>query len=234
MERFPTLALALIASSACASGRAGGEAEPAPPAAEPPAVAAGSLPPVPVPGCGHPPELVTPRYVLPFARGDSHALLQGNCRRPSHEGRWRYSFDFEMSVGTPVIAARDGIVGAVRDDRPDGTDRVGDENFVILSHEDGESSRYIHLTAGGALVGVGDTVSRGDTIALSGDSGRSSIPHLHFDVVWGCLDGTPCRTVPVAFLNADPPVPSGRREAITARPFPAPSRARLAEPRASP
>lgn len=160
-------------------------------------------------GCGPAPAGLEAKYTLPYPVGDRFTLTQGNCGRESHGGRFSYAFDFEMPIGTPVIAARDGVVYAVRHDRPDGTGRIGDENFVFLDHGDGEFSRYIHITKGGARVRRGDRVSRGDTIALSGHSGQSAFPHLHFDVSVGCRGGT-CRTVPVAFLNAQPPIPAAR------------------------
>ncbi len=111
-----------------------------------------------------------------------------------------------MPIGTPVVAARDGVVYALRADRPDGSRAVGDENYVFLEHDDGEISRYIHLTMGGVLVRRGNSVSRGDTIALSGNSGQSTFPHLHFDVARGCGVES-CVTVPAAFVNATPAIP---------------------------
>lgn len=159
-------------------------------------------------GCGAMPALA-PRYRLPFPPGQSHELTQGNCGAESHTGRFRYAFDFRMPPGTPVIAARDGTVIVVRDDRPDGTGRTGDANLVMIEHPNGEISRYIHLRRNGVRVVAGDRVAAGDTIALSGNSGRSAFPHLHFDVATDCgRDG--CRTVPSAFLNADPPIPTTR------------------------
>ncbi|MFW6088345.1 MAG: M23 family metallopeptidase [Gemmatimonadota bacterium] len=160
-------------------------------------------------GCGPAPGL-TARYVLPFTPGEAYELTQGNCGAESHGGRFRYAYDFRMPPDTPVLAARDGIVMTVRDDNPDGTRRVGDENFLIVRHLDGAMSRYIHLRQDGALVEEGVPVAAGDTIALSGNSGRSSFPHLHFDVADRCGSGG-CRTIPSAFLNADPPMPDGRR-----------------------
>ena len=159
-------------------------------------------------GCGAMQGLV-PKYLLPFPSGEVYELTQGNCGSESHGGRFRYAFDFRMPVGSPVIAARAGVVATVRDGNPDGTRRVGDENILIIEHEDGELSRYIHLRRDGVLVAEGERVAAGDTVALSGNSGRSAFPHLHFDVADRCgADG--CRTTPAAFLNADPPIPAGR------------------------
>ncbi len=168
-------------------------------------------------GCGLAPLDLRAKYVLPFTVGSSFELLQGNCGPHSHDGRFNFSFDFRMPMRTPIIAARDGVVDAVRESKPDGTNRVGDENYVIIDHGDGEYSRYIHLTSDGGLVSRGERVARGDTIALSGDSGRSAFPHLHFDVVDGCTNGI-CWTIPAAFLNSDPPIPT-RRGFFTANPY---------------
>lgn len=167
-------------------------------------------------GCG-PAHGLRARYVLPFTPGEAYELTQGNCGAESHGGRFSYAYDFRMPPDTPVLAARAGIVMTVRDANPDGTRRVGDENFLILRHSDGELSRYIHLRQDGALVEQGERVAAGDTIALSGNSGRSSFPHLHFDVADRCgSDG--CRTIPSAFVNADPPMPDGRGP-VEALPF---------------
>ena len=157
-------------------------------------------------GCGPADDDLVPKYTLPFPAGDAYPLTQGNCGAASHDGRFAFSFDFRMPVGTPVVAARDGVVFALREGRPNGTRRIGDENYVFVRHEDGEISRYIHITTDGVLVERGERVARGDTIALSGNSGRSAFPHLHFDVARGC-GAERCVTVPSAFLNASPPIP---------------------------
>lgn len=168
-------------------------------------------------GCGALPGL-TARYLLPFPSGEAYELTQGNCGDESHGGRFRYAFDFRMPIGTPVTAARSGVVVTVRDDNPDGTRTVGEENILIIEHADGELSRYIHLRQHGVLVAEGARVAAGDTVARSGNSGRSAFPHLHFDVADRCgADG--CRTVPAAFLNAEPPIPTARRP-VEALPIP--------------
>lgn len=195
-----------------AAGRGAARPEPAAaPAPRPGDPAPGAAAPAEplVGGCGPAPADLIPHYLLPFPVGDAHTLTQGNCGAASHGGRFRYAFDFEMPVGSPVVAARDGVVHTVRDGHPDGTDRLGDENLVILLHPDGQLSRYIHLERGGALVVEGQRVSAGDTIARSGDSGRSAFPHLHFDVSDRC-GAAGCVTVPSAFRNAAPAIPVDR------------------------
>ena len=117
---------------------------------------------------------------------------------------------FGCRPGTPVVAARDGTVVLVRDDRPDGTGRVGDENIVMIEHADGRDLALHTPPAGRRPGGEGRSRGRRRHVALSGNSGRSAFPHLHFDVATDCGRGG-CHTVPSAFLNADPPVPGGRR-----------------------
>lgn len=88
--------------------------------------------------------------------------------RRSHEG-----VDIFAPRGTPVIAARDGIV------RRAGTQRLGGL-VVWLRDERGYSHYYAHLSA--QLVGRGDRVRAGDTLGLVGNTGnaRTTPPHLHF------------------------------------------------------
>ena len=145
----------------------------------------------------------TSSYRLPFPVGDSSRLIQGNNGPYGHEGHAAYAFDFIMKIGSPVVAARSGIVVATEERFRDATRKPGEENFVIIQHGDSTYARYYHLTTDGALVNVGDTVAAGDTGARSGDSGASAGAHLHFDVTrechrWGCA------TIPIAFINSSP------------------------------
>lgn len=138
---------------------------------------------------------------LPLPVGDSSRLIQGNNGPYGHEGHAAYAFDFIMKIGTPVVAARAGVVVAIEERFRDATRRAGEENFVIVDHGDSTFARYYHLTTDGALVAVGQPVAAGDTIAQSGDSGSSAGAHLHFDVTRGCYRWG-CPTVPLAFTNA--------------------------------
>jgi murein DD-endopeptidase MepM/ murein hydrolase activator NlpD len=86
-----------------------------------------------------------------------------------HEG-----IDFAAPAGTPIHAVAAGIVtwaGA----------RGGYGNMVQIDHGNGYSTRYGHSKK--VLVHVGQTVQRGDVIALVGDTGRSTGPHVHFEVL---------------------------------------------------
>jgi len=100
----------------------------------------------------------------------------------------RHAVDFAVAVGTPVLAARDGVVmqseGGFEDADPDEDDDGLDAraNFVRILHEDGTMALYAHLQPDGVLARVGQQVRRGQVIGLSGNTGRSTAPHLHFVV----------------------------------------------------
>ena len=90
----------------------------------------------------------------------------------------------------PVIAAADGVVAGMRDgmdDRPvrgDDPSREGREcgNGVRLDHGGGWTTQYCHLQRGSVSVREGARVSAGDALGRTGSSGRSELPHLHFQV----------------------------------------------------
>lgn len=140
-------------------------------------------------------------YSLPFPVGDSARLIQGNNGPWGHSGAAAFAFDFVMPIGSPVTAARPGRVFATEARFVDGNKTPGQENFVVIRHDDGTFARYYHLTQNGVLVAVGSDVARGDTIARSGNTGASAGPHLHFDVTRGCAEWG-CQTIRVRFINA--------------------------------
>jgi murein DD-endopeptidase MepM/ murein hydrolase activator NlpD len=87
--------------------------------------------------------------------------------------------DFMADSGTPIHAAADGIVTQA--------ERAPDYgNIVRLDHGFGLDTRYAHLS--GFLVKVGDRVSKGQPIGTVGSTGRSTGPHLHYEVR---LNGVP-------------------------------------------
>jgi murein DD-endopeptidase MepM/ murein hydrolase activator NlpD len=81
--------------------------------------------------------------------------------------------DFAGKPGSDVIAVASGVV--TRSERVSGYG-----NIVEVRHAEGYATRYAHNQEN--LVAVGDVVSKGDTIALLGSTGRSSGPHVHFEV----------------------------------------------------
>jgi murein DD-endopeptidase MepM/ murein hydrolase activator NlpD len=98
----------------------------------------------------------------------------------------RHAIDLATPVGTPVLAARDGMVMQLEADFDEtGQDAGADTaraNFIRILHDDGTMAVYAHLQAGGVLVRSGQRVRHGDRIGWSGNTGYSGGPHLHFVV----------------------------------------------------
>ena len=152
-------------------------------------------------------------YVLPYAKGSSYRVLQGYGSRFSHTGREQYAVDFKMAEGTPVHAARDGVVARVVEKHDigcweDGCGRYA--NFIVVLHDDGTTGEYYHLQQDGALVEEGERVRAGQHIGLSGNTGHSALPHLHF-AVYRAVDWGRTQSIPVRFLTADGIVSHPRR-----------------------
>lgn len=139
-------------------------------------------------------------YALPYEPGRRYRVLQGYGSRFSHTGLEKYTIDFDMPVGTPVHAAREGVVARVVEEHDRGCwdDGCGKyANFVVVLHDDGTTGEYYHLQRDGALVEPGQRVRRGQLIALSGNTGHTTMPHLHFGVYrassWGATESVPAR-----------------------------------------
>lgn len=88
--------------------------------------------------------------------------------------RWHYGTDLKLQTGDPVLAAFDGIVRIAQ------YDRGGYGNYVMLRHYNGLETLYGHLSE--TNVEVGQIVKAGQAIGLGGNTGRSTGPHLHFEV----------------------------------------------------
>jgi len=91
-----------------------------------------------------------------------------------------------VPVGTPVLAAREGVVMQVQvqfhGHGLDYAHDAGRANFIRILHADGSMALYAHLAENGALVHQGQHVETGQRIGLSGNTGYSTAPHLHFAV----------------------------------------------------
>ena len=124
-------------------------------------------------------------YLVPLAAPTR--VDQGFGGTFSHtDSQNRYALDFAANEGTPVVAARDGIVMQVESDfEGAGLDREklrGRANYIRIVHDDGTMALYAHLKPEGVLVRVGQRVRAGQRIGLSGNTGYTSGPHLHFAV----------------------------------------------------
>ena len=144
-------------------------------------------------------------YALPYASGRSYRVLQGYGSRFSHTGLEAYAIDFDMREGTPVHAARAGVVARVEESHSIGCWRDGCgryANYIVILHNDGTTGEYYHLRHEGALVNVGDSVARGQKIGLSGNTGHTTMPHLHF-AVYRATEWGNTQSIPVRFQSAD-------------------------------
>ena len=151
-------------------------------------------------------------YALPYASGRSYRVLQGYGSRFSHTGLEAYAIDFDMHEGTPVHAARAGVVARVEESHSIGCWRDGCglyANYIVILHNDGTTGEYYHLRHEGALVNVGDSVARGQKIGLSGNTGHTTMPHLHF-AVYRATEWGNTQSIPVRFQSADGTVKRAR------------------------
>lgn len=152
-------------------------------------------------------------YRLPYASGKSYRVLQGYGSRFSHTGLEEFAVDFRMPEGTPVHAARAGVVARVEESHDIGCweDGCGKyANFIVILHDDGTTGEYYHLQQQGAVVEHGERVEAGQHIGLSGNTGHTTVPHLHFAVYRAAEWGT-TQSIPVRFTSADGIVERPRR-----------------------
>lgn len=143
-------------------------------------------------------------YSLPFRSGEAYRVTQGYNGCYSHTGPDQFAIDFKMSSGTPIHAARGGLVVKVKEDSGvGGADRKYENsaNYILIRHDDGTIANYAHLSKNGGKVKVGQRVQAGDFIALSGSTGFSSGPHLHFSV-FKTKTGAQRVSIPVQFETA--------------------------------
>jgi len=110
-----------------------------------------------------------------FIRPVSGGYISANGYYPS-SGKFHGAVDYAVSPGSTVVAAADGVVLVTANL----TSSYG--TYVVIRHANGLQSYYAHGTRGSITVSPGQTVKQGQKIMLSGNTGNSSGPHLHFEV----------------------------------------------------
>jgi murein DD-endopeptidase MepM/ murein hydrolase activator NlpD len=119
-----------------------------------------------------------PRQSAPYLRGSSTMIWPSQGTFTSGYG-WRWGrmhkgIDIANNVGTPIVAAARGRVSFA------GWHDGGYGYFVEIIHDDGSKTRYGHNST--LLVREGQLVEQGQVISQMGSTGRSTGPHLHFEV----------------------------------------------------
>lgn len=109
------------------------------------------------------------KYKLSSAFGYRSDPISG--RRAMHKG-----VDFAMKPGNPVYATGDGVVESVS------FEFFGYGNSLLIDHGFGYKTRYAHMKSIGVVEGM--KVKRGECVGQSGNSGKSSGPHLHYEVIY--------------------------------------------------
>ncbi|MCY1008895.1 peptidoglycan DD-metalloendopeptidase family protein [Nannocystis pusilla] len=149
-------------------------------------------------------------YFLPLTCGMSAKITQGNDGGVSHQGKDFYAFDFGLGLGTPLLAMADGTVHHIFDETGPGDpcyDGGGPEcgpygNLVVILHGDNTSSYYKHLNE--VHVSLGQVVTRGQTIGLSGSTGYSTGPHAHVMRQENCGQAK-CQSIALSFVECGVP-----------------------------
>lgn len=141
---------------------------------------------------------------LPFI--GEWTVTQGHSGEHTHRDGWRHAWDFEITddkglaykgagavpedyycYGKPVVAPADGWIEEVLDNIAD--NQIGQVNLghnwgntIVIRHSDRFYSKVSHLKMGSIKVEKGASIKKGEVIALCGNSGRSPVPHLHFQL----------------------------------------------------
>ena len=133
-------------------------------------------------------EIIKEKFSLPFPKNRAYEIIQGYNGSHSHNTDYsRYAIDFSLKINDTVCSAADGyVVGVIKDYELGGTseDWLDYSNYITIYHpKSGLFTQYVHLIKNGSFVKVGDTVLKGQPIGLSGMTGYTTVPHLHFNVL---------------------------------------------------
>ena len=145
----------------------------------------------------------TYKYRLPYKLNTSKMVSQSFNGTFSHYGNSQYAVDFAMKIGTRIYAARSGVVVNIKNDgsKHGGKKYIREANFIIIRHSDGTYAKYAHLKKGAVKVKIGEKIKRGDFIGLSGNTGFTNGPHLHFIVFKGKTYNSR-ESIPIKFISS--------------------------------
>jgi murein DD-endopeptidase MepM/ murein hydrolase activator NlpD len=151
-------------------------------------------------------------YRLPYPDGMAFRIAQapGGPITTHTSPDSHFAVDIDMPEGAPVMAARDGVVIYTEANQKNGGESAGmlnKANEIQILHVDNTIAIYAHLAYAGVYVHPGEKVTAGEKIGLSGSTGYSSGPHLHFVVETVLLknDGLSMVSLPVLFYVGNPP-----------------------------
>ena len=134
----------------------------------------------------------------PLEEGEDATISQGHHSDSTHQGQDAWAWDLDVAFGTPVHAAAAGVVVGIREDSDlfgEGPEMADKANFVIVDHGGGLYTAYTHLAKDSVDASPGDPVEAGDILAITGQSGQMTGPHLHFHLENAFSESLPARFV---------------------------------------
>lgn len=124
----------------------------------------------------------------PFPKGKEYKIIQGYNGNFTHNTLIsQYAIDFDLKIGDTITSVDSGyVVGLIEDYKEYGTSKKwlknDKSNYITMYHpQSGIYTQYVHLNHNGSLVKLGDFVVKGQAIAISGMTGFTTTPHLHFN-----------------------------------------------------
>jgi len=137
-------------------------------------------------------------YKLPYQSGVTSKV----SRTTSHPlAKEKNAIDFAMSVGTQLVASAAGTVVMVKENSNESacdSSYANKGNYVVIQHDDGSQTLYLHLSYNSVSVSKDEYVSQGQPIGLSGQTGYSCGAHLHFQRQENCGIWW-CNSLPISF-----------------------------------
>lgn len=151
-------------------------------------------------------EVVYQEVSLPLPNNKAVRIIQGHHGAFSHNKKYsRFAIDFDLKIDDTIFAAFEGFAVQVSEGNTQGGKDLKwldySNKIIIFNPETGLFFQYSHLKHNGALVEQGDWVVQGQALGLTGMTGYTDIPHLHFNVLVPDKDEPELISVPVNFLE---------------------------------